>query len=400
MTAWTRDTDIKNRMQKKWDSGEILALSVSGSPFEPFRIPLKSPSSKALTHEFEVARDWVAHLARHARKPSGHGYDLEYREISHKTLGRNKVPEAVVFQSLEDLTAYLGKTRETTRYQALYKTVTARFPALGPMLRKSPLDALAHESVMDRILAIAAHLLANPHPSIYLRELDISGVDTKFIEAHKAYLTKVLDAVLPPGAINGAFTGASHFENRYGFLSKPGRIRFRILDPELAILGLKDMEIPVKDFCELPISPDTVFIIENEITGLSFPLFPRAMVIFGLGYGLRRLSGARWMEDKHLWYWGDIDTHGFVMIDQIRHYFPRTRSFLMDEETLLSHQALWGSESSPAIRDLTLLTQKEAALYDALRKNRFAPSLRLEQERISFSNVQKAVEAILNGPGG
>jgi hypothetical protein len=185
------------------------------------------------------------------------------------------------------------------------------------------------------------------------------------------------------------------FENRFGFRSKPGRIRFRILDPALSIMGLTDLQIPESDFHDLPITPRTVLITENEINGLAFPPVPDALVIFGLGYSLSALAGARWMNQADLWYWGDIDTHGFAMLDRLRHYFPHTRSFLMDEETLFSHKALWGSEPVPTHRDLPLLTVDEARVYDALRYNRHAPSLRLEQERISYSHVKRSIPARL-----
>jgi hypothetical protein len=159
-------------------------------------------------------------------------------------------------------------------------------------------------------------------------------------------------------------------------------------------MGIADLEIPAHDFACLPVQPDTVFIVENDISALSFPPFPNALVIFGRGYSLSVLAEARWMADKPIWYWGDIDTHGFAMIDMIRHSFPQTRSFLMDEATLLSHQPLWGKEPSPINRDLPLLTPEEAQVYDTLRFQTLGPNLRLEQERISFTSVRRTVEHI------
>ncbi len=103
-------------------------------------------------------------------------------------------------------------------------------------------------------------------------------------------------------------------------------------------------------------------------------------------------------DTRPIWYWGDMDTHGFAMLDQIRHYFPQTRSFLMDEATLLSNRVLWGKEPSPTHRDLRLLTHEEAGVYDGLRHNRYSPQLRLEQERIPFSRVRQVVKDIETPP--
>ncbi|MFA5902366.1 MAG: Wadjet anti-phage system protein JetD domain-containing protein, partial [Desulfobacula sp.] len=55
---------------------------------------------------------------------------------------------------------------------------------------------------------------------------------------------------------------------------------------------------------------------------------------------------------------------------------------------------LWGREPSPVSRDLPLLTTEEAFVYDALRKDLYAPSLRLEQERISFTQVRRVLGEI------
>ncbi len=396
MMPWTRNTDIKTRLVKKWTKGEIPAQCVIDTPFVPLRIPLKHPTANELIHRFDESRAWIDHIAGHAGKPDKKGFDIEWHEFNHKTLGRNKLPKAVIFKTLDDILAYIGKTGEADLYQRLFKDITAQYPELAPLLIEKPLDVLAHEAVWKEFLTIVTYLKQNPCPGIYLRQLEIPGVETKFIETHKPWLVKLLTCVLPKEVINEQTQGPTTFETRFGFLSKPARIRFRFLDPDLTLMGLTDLEMPQSEFCHLPITPDTVFIVENEITGLAFPPFPKAMVIFGLGYSLSVLSDALWMKDKPIWYWGDLDTHGFAMIDQIRHHFPQTRSFLMDEATLLSHKALWGREPSPLSRDLPLLTADEARVYEALRNNRHAPSLRLEQERISFSQVRRALENIQN----
>ena len=70
-----------------------------------------------------------------------------------------------------------------------------------------------------------------------------------------------------------------------------------------------------------------------------------SLVIFGAGYGWEALAQARWLTFCTLYYWGDIDTYGFHMLDRLRASFPHARSFLMDRETLLEHRAMWVEES-------------------------------------------------------
>ena len=90
--------------------------------------------------------------------------------------------------------------------------------------------------------------------------------------------------------------GQRNFEPRYGLASKPSQVRFRILDGRLAIQGLTDLAVPAREFASLDLPVERVFITENEINGLAFPGVPGSLVIFGLGYGLDRLSEVRWLH--------------------------------------------------------------------------------------------------------
>lgn len=72
---------------------------------------------------------------------------------------------------------------------------------------------------------------------------------------------------------------------------------------------------------------------------------PRAMVIFGAGYGFDNLAEARWLGMLEIHYWGDIDTHGFAILNQLRKYFPHAQSLLMDRETLLAHLETSGASN-------------------------------------------------------
>jgi hypothetical protein len=205
-------------------------------------------------------------------------------------------------------------------------------------------------------------------------------------------LTELLDLSLPPEAIDSAAPGWRNFERRYALRAKPNTIRFRVLDQRLAIRRLTDLSVPAPEFARFEIGAGRAFITENEINGLAFPDVPGGVVIFGLGYGLDRLSEAGWLHELPLHYWGDIDTHGFAMLDRVRAIFPNAESLLMDRETLGAHSPLWVRESSPYTGELARLRNGERALYDDLRFNRLGRQVRLEQERIGFRWVERAIK--------
>jgi hypothetical protein len=150
----------------------------------------------------------------------------------------------------------------------------------------------------------------------------------------------------------------------------------------------------VDDFARLELPIKQIFITENMINGLVFPDLKQSLVIFGLGYGLDRLAGIDWLKNKLIYYWGDIDTHGFAMLDQIRTYFPQTMSLLMDRSTLIKHQGHWGYEKSPTTRELPRLNEAEANLYHEIKNQQFSEALRLEQEKIPYAFVQSALNRL------
>ncbi len=118
--------------------------------------------------------------------------------------------------------------------------------------------------------------------------------------------------------------------------------------------------------------------------------------MFGLGYGIEVLSHVDWLKEREIFYWGDVDTHGFAMLDRLRANFPHARSFLMDRETLLSHRHAWGREDKPFLGSLPRLTDGERALFDDLQQDRLGERLRLEQEQIAFRWLRQALQRLLS----
>lgn len=389
--SWTRPADLRAQVQKLWDRGELLASLVTGDPLFPKRLAFKSPSSAEMADRFDEVRAWIGEIRvmPYCR--------VEMREFRHRVFGANAVPKEAWIDSVEDALALIGKQRDTARFTALLEMTRKRQPPLLGWLAKRPLRALELSGEWGRLLEIVAWLENHPRPGVYLRQVDIPGVHSKFIESHRGVLVELLDSVLPPAAIDPAASGVSQFAKRYGFRDKPGRIRFRALDPAHALLPgafVQDITLDAESFARLNPKVSRVFITENEINFLAFPQVRDSLVIFGAGYGFETLRKAEWLLRCRIHYWGDIDTHGFAILDQLRSQFEQVESFLMDRATLQAFESQWGEEEKQTLRDLPRLTPEEMALYDALRDNRIRKNLRLEQERIGFGWVESALTAL------
>lgn len=393
---WTTERDLQAQLQRQWDRGELLRDAVTGHQRFPLRLTLKGPGSADITERFEAVRVWAAALT--AAKP----LQLEWQEVRHRVQGLQSLPASVWVQSLDDVLGWLGKRRAWDGFASLVAATSHAQPALLPWLEKRPLQALELANVWPQLLAVVGWLQAHPQPGIYLRQVDLPGVHSKFIETHRGVLAELLDLALPADAVDTRRSGVSQFVGRYGFRDKPLRIRFRALDPEIQVVpGLlcPDLSLDAHSFSQLNLRVQRVFITENETNFLAFPLVPDALVIFGAGYGWDALAHSAWLHGCAIHYWGDIDTHGFAILDQLRSHFAHVHSLLMDRATLDAHAAFWGVESSPLHIDLPRLTLEERDLYDTLRDNRIRVGLRLEQETIGFAWLGAYLREILGGRG-
>ena len=390
---WTSALDLAAQTQKLWDKGALLSdvvnLQSQSTGSFPRRLQLQCPTTTELGAKFAEVRAWAEGL----RLGSGR-YRLVERDVRSPVLGSNRIPGEAWLDTLPDALALIGKTKDAARFAELVRATQTLQPRLLPWLEKRPHAALDLCHVWPRLLGVVGWLQAHPRPGIYLRQVDVAGVDSKLIESHRSVLTELFDLALSPEAIDRAATGAPQFCQRYGFLDKPLRIRFRWLDRPAVQYGA-DLAVTQTAFEQLDAPVSHVFVTENEVNFLAFPDVPHAMAIFGGGFGgLDRLRHTTWLHQCSVHYWGDMDTHGFAMLDQLRAYLPQVKSLMMDEATLMQHQDHWGHEAQAQQRDLPRLTDGERAVYDLLRDNRLRVGLRLEQERIGFGWVQQSLAVL------
>ena len=386
--SWTSAPELRAQVQRVWDRGQLLASIVTGDVIFPIRLTLKTPSSADITGRFDAVRSWIAELldTPHIR--------VEMRQFRHQVFGENTMPAEVWVDSLAEAVALLGKEPELIQFSGVLAHTSEHQPSLLSWLADRPLRALALAPAWPRLLAVVAWLQTHPHSGVYLRQIDIPGVHTKFIEAHRSVLVELLDRVLPVDQIDALASGPSQFARRYGLRDKLLRVRFRALDPAhclLPVVNEKDITLDAEAFARLTLTVKRVFITENEINFLALPDVPDSIAIFGAGYGFDALADATWLSQIQIHYWGDIDTHGFAILDQLRALYPHALSFLMDRATLMAFSTLWGEETQPLTRDLQRLNLDEMALFDDIRQNRIGHRLRLEQEQIGFEWVKSAM---------
>jgi hypothetical protein len=400
---WTTVAALRAQSLKAWNSGALLRELLEPSGAYPRRRSVKRPTAADLLNDYAAAQRWAAELFAVAGP-----YELETVEVGRRTVGSNRIPAAAVFATVEDEIGFVGKSREAMWFRELAASLGELDPLLLGWAARRPLKLL--ELGPDSLTAarVALWLRDNPAPGIYVRQLGLPGVHTKFIERNRQVIDQLLTAVVVPGSVvddpettaeapveaedpdvaldDGAGrTPAARFASRHGFLHPPELVRFRILDPAIPTLGsARDITVTAEAFSTLRLPVHTVIATENLVNFLALPDRPGELAVYGAGYGFSSLRDAAWLRGCEVLYWGDIDTHGFRILDQLRAVHPHVESVLMDEETLLSHRDAWGEEPSPSKAALTRLNAEESMLYKALGNHTYGPGVRLEQELIRW----------------
>ncbi|HET8552773.1 MAG TPA: Wadjet anti-phage system protein JetD domain-containing protein [Gammaproteobacteria bacterium] len=340
----------------------------------PLSISLGLPSEREALKDLARVRDWQNAWTRW-RGPG----EVEWVERQWPNVGAQHLPQRLILATPEAVADATGDGDRWRRAAARFRQLVQVWPALREILpRHYALLADWNATDFDRLRSLLQWLIAHPASALYPRQLPVAGLDSKWLDTRRAVVGEWLSAIrhLPE----------DDFYALAGLCRPPITLRMRLLDPELrqAVGGLSDMTAPVSDLAQLRLPVRKVFIVENLQTGLAFEELPGAVVFMRQGYAVNVYADLPWLMDVPCYYWGDLDTHGFAILNRLRQYLPHARSLLMDEGTLLDHRALWSREATPAEVDLPILDAAEAHVYDKLRYHHWGHLVRLEQERIAW----------------
>ena len=284
--GWTRPADVRAAVRRKWDSGALLARFAAGQDWEPLSIPIRGPSARQIGEHLADVREWAAEWTQAARGP----LRVEYKQVGGRHFGTNSIPCRAWLHGYDEAWALLKVRPDVRRLAELIET--ARGTRLVPWLTGHPMRALRLADQWDRLQATVRWIEERQAPGMYLRQVDVPGVDTKFIERHKGVLTELLDAQLDPSRVKA---DAPDFAGRYGFLRKPGYVRFRVAR---GFRGFSEMSVRTSEITAAPDGITRAYVIENEITYLAFPVPAAAMAILGGGYAVPVLEPLGWLADR------------------------------------------------------------------------------------------------------
>lgn len=369
-------SEIKQKAENKYIA--YLQSIVEGIPFNPIIIAgNKRPDDNTVKLEAELTE-----LINHSKEKKGFGYSIEYTTVKTKLHGVQDLPSSIVFQSENDYLKFIGKEKVTARFKEDIARIIEDYPELNDWIYKYPRKVI--ENDWDSLLKVCAYFKRTPQPNLYIRELPIK-VHTKFVEANKGVIRELLDILIA----DYVDLDEKHFESRFHLKYDEPIVRLRILDHSIShqsFANIDDISIPVCQFKQLAFPVQRVYVVENKINMLSFPMIEKSIVLWGHGFGVETICDVEWLKDKDIFYWGDLDAQGFQILSLLRSHYGQVKSFLMDRPTF--DEFFEGDKGTPTNVEKDLcLTPEENEMFQYLKIH----NLRLEQEKVPY---EYAIERI------
>jgi hypothetical protein len=214
-----------------------------------------------------------------------------------------------------------------------------------------------------------------------LRACVVAGADTKFLERNRRLVTALLDA---------RFDGEASYQGLEGFLGASSDAEHWLLVVDLGgnLLPYVRQRIRASELASTPLPGTRVLIVENEQCLHQLPEAADTVAVLGAGLDLA-WADARWLQEKHVAYWGDIDTWGLKCLARARAAVPALRALLMIGDVFDEHFHLAVQEAVAA--DSTAPSDLQADEKSLYRRLLSEEKGRLEQELIPVIVVQQAV---------
>lgn len=338
--------------------------------------PLQPPSERDAIVDLDGTLRWVESWRKASERLP---ISVIWVQRAWARVGKQVVPGRVRVDGPDALTSLVGEGERWRRWTERVSSLRGHLGTVVDGVLRTHLREIGEldESDFERLVAAIDWLVRHPASGLRVRELPIRGIDTKWLERHRVVVESLTLVVTGRDAL--------------GLNERVDVGRIRLLDAAGSVGGLRDIGAPIEELAALDLSPEAALIVENLQTFLSLPTMPGVIAVYGRGNAVVALARIPWLRAARTFYWGDLDSHGFRILNQARSVGLDVQSVLMDSPTLYEHRDLWVVEPKPFPGAATLLTDSEAVTLAELRA---LGHVRLEQERIQWCYALEALKAV------
>lgn len=288
-----------------------------------------------------------------------------------------KLPYQFTFNSLDHFLSFINRPHPVLNVIKQMKLINAilfnKTPSMFDENDKELLRYLINGVDVDTLLKLIPKLKAGVGENKFIRQLDIGDIDTKFIEKNIGVIDLIMRRLYPD---------YSTLSEWLSFEEKPD---CWVLVSNNWLPQLNYYRIDVQTLSKLTIN-EPILIVENEqtilaLSKLNLPFF----VCGGTGKNLD------WLGDwNNVYYWGDIDSDGLMMLSLAREKIPSIKSVMMDSMTINTFRSQIVQDTTKLINLPSNLNDDEIALFQEV--NRLKE--RLEQEKISEEYILRMLSKL------
>jgi hypothetical protein len=362
----------------------------------PKAFALEPPTQNDALGDWRAYSSWLNAWSGEKLNAAADTGELIFIEKAWSTMGKQQIPTHLSFANARQLATFLGSS-----YKDLYLRTDARWHEradawsdLGDALRAHA-RWMADLAAIDyqRFISVVNWLSVNLDAELYLRQLPIAGVDTKWIERHAGPIAKLLGE---------RFGRSGNIHAVAGLAVDPPRRRIRLLDERIRshVAGISDISLRIDELATLQLPIRLALVVENQQTALACGDLPGTVVLMGGGFAVTELGNVPWLREIPILYWGDIDTAGFAILNALRKHHPHTESVLMDCKTFMQYKELWSDDAAPVTGFFDALNPAEESLRAMLvdsGRERGGVCIRLEQERLPWPDAWDIVKGAVGG---
>lgn len=310
---------------RQWHSANHREHLLLDTQAWPRTVPIGSPSASVFTQQTAMVRE---HIARWRAVTVGevHWQDVTFRSAAEPV----SLPQHWLLRSPEEFSEASGDAQvqlELQRLRYLLDRIDSRFNSLLVRQRALWRDRDDDEVVQATRLAMMLEPgIAAGRP---LRALALAGIDSKFMERHRALVAALLDI---------RFDGQASQLGLNSFLDAADEGEHWLLVVPLSpgLLPFAQQRVRARELRDAPLPANRILLIENDRCLHLLPTLPDTIAVLGSGFDLAWLR-ADWLRERHLGYWGDMDTWGLRMLARARELQPHLEPLLMNQPLFGAH---------------------------------------------------------------
>ncbi|MDO7208844.1 DUF2220 family protein [Acinetobacter nosocomialis] len=376
------DDVIAQLRKKEWDHQRHLKQRLRHQRPFPIVLSLKAPTGQQamsnLDHFHTFFKAWKNFVYPDL---------VEWQQRQFKQLATQQVPVKLIIPTLDVMVDVLGqqqrfkKISDKISYLLLQPFVQPQveYALFCTLIEYLELLEKYREADWQLLIQLISQLKANMGAGHYLRALPLQHVDTKFLERNVLLVEAICDVLY-----HGEVQAAGGLLNWLNCLDHPkGWLMIKPLCTlvQQSLGGLPVFQLSTDVLIQFELPAQHIIVIENVQSGLALPVMENTIVVCGGGKNIKWLD-APWLQNKQVYYWGDIDSEGLNILSMVRHKVPDVIPLMMNEATLLQFQDKMVDEPDSVFLEPKYLTDEELILFHQLRSKAYI-NKRLEQERIT-----------------